>query len=441
MSTAGLVVFCFALTFASAPADEPQDSDMPGELAVVRDDARGVTRIRIPARDGEVAWGDVLIGIAQAQRLDDRVLRPLLPSGTIDITRRSSRYTLLSVSLALPGVRMRVVKNEMSPEKVLEITIDREAFEATRRQANRWIRRGVSNNGSIRERLHYGLELDADWEETDPGKPLVIIVHGFNSRPRRMAGLAEAIRESGFPCGMFGYPNDEPIADAAKLLARELAQEAEAHPQRKVTLVTNSMGALVARTVVEDPDIDPGNVRQLIMIAPPNHGSSLARGAYGIDVWEHLLSPRERDAISRWLASIADGLAEANRDLRPNSPFLRKLNARPRNKLVRYSIILGTHGPLSAERFSSIRDAAEEISQRSKIAGLFHPLVDHFLDDLDEVVRGMGDGVVAVRRGRLEGVEDIVLLDFSHAAATGATPEAVNADILEAVVTRLQVQP
>jgi hypothetical protein len=41
------------------------------------------------------------------------------------------------------------------------------------------------------------------------------------------------------------------------------------------------------------------------------------------------------------------------------------------------------------------------------------------LSDIDELVEGKGDGVVAVERGRLEGVADTLVLPFGHLSVTG----------------------
>ena len=41
-------------------------------------------------------------------------------------------------------------------------------------------------------------------------------------------------------------------------------------------------------------------------------------------------------------------------------------------------------------------------------------------NDIDELVEGKGDGVVAVKRGRLDGVTDTQVLSFGHLAVTGA---------------------
>jgi len=44
----------------------------------------------------------------------------------------------------------------------------------------------------------------------------------------------------------------------------------------------------------------------------------------------------------------------------------------------------------------------------------FGSRVDSWLADLDEVIDGRGDGVVALKRGRLKGVKDTVVRHFSH---------------------------
>jgi hypothetical protein len=52
--------------------------------------------------------------------------------------------------------------------------------------------------------------------------------------------------------------------------------------------------------------------------------------------------------------------------------------------------------------------------------------LDKLAADMDEIVDGQGDGAVAVKRGRLDGVADIVLLPFDHLSCTGEpTTEAV----------------
>jgi hypothetical protein len=57
-----------------------------------------------------------------------------------------------------------------------------------------------------------------------------------------------------------------------------------------------------------------------------------------------------------------------------------------------------------------VREAGDE----NRFVRFFGGKIDGYLGDLDELVRGRGDGAVSVKRGRLNGVEDTVLLDFDH---------------------------
>ena len=61
---------------------------------------------------------------------------------------------------------------------------------------------------------------------------------------------------------------------------------------------------------------------------------------------------------------------------------------------------------------------------------------------MDAVVRGRGDGAVAVERGRLLGVEEVVLLPFDHLAALHGPGEAgVEARLRNEIEKRLRAEP
>src|SRR5262245_25181459 len=244
------------------------------EVTVDRDETNTKQRIVIPADNGVVAWSDVACGIARAQQLEDAVLRQFLPSGKIDINRRSARYTLRALNLILPGVHMTILRGDNHDITSLEIVVDKDAFESARRDVTGLIRRHVNKDGRNDEALEYGLKLPSNWEDANGSKYLVVLVHGFNSRPQFMASVYDAVEARGLPCATFAYPNDEPIDKSGRSLAQSLKTHAARHPHQEIILISSSMGGLVAREVVEDPQLDAQNVRQLIMIAPPNHGSA-----------------------------------------------------------------------------------------------------------------------------------------------------------------------
>ena len=119
--------------------------------------------------------------------------------------------------------------------------------------------------------------------EDDPESDFVVLVHGLNSRPEDVASFIPAIERADLIPATLRYPNDQPITDSAVLLASELRALKTKYPNRKVRLLTHSMGGLVARSVVET-DLDPGNVSQLIMVAPPQSWfvTGTCRNVYGL---------------------------------------------------------------------------------------------------------------------------------------------------------------
>ena len=309
---------------------------------------------------------------------------------------------------------------------------------SAKRRVKRWIRGKLVDVSDLEG---YGLRIDGDTLKAGDGRDLVVLVHGLNSTAKRSAGLLASVREAGLPTAAFNYPNDQSITDSAKLLSEDLKQLAGYDARRKVSLVTHSMGGLVARACVEDPALDPGNVRRLIMVAPPNQGSLLARLANGADVWEHTFGSKTGGPLVRLRSSFIDGLAEAADDLQPGSPFLTRLNARPRNPRIRYTIILGTGGAVREWELAAVRKGLQKSGSKIPLLREKVKELDEILADLDEVIRGKGDGVVAVKRGRLEGVEDTVILPFGHVRVAHEGNHKASAEVRAAVLARLKDEP
>ncbi len=304
--------------------------------------------------------------------------------------------------------------------------------------ARPWIRDRVVRDNDV---ARYGLKLDKDWEAVAaaaPQSPVVILLHGFNSTPLRNAGVMAPIRNAGFASGAFVYPNDWALDDSAALLSQQLKAFAQAHPGVQIALVTHSMGGLVARACVEDPKLDPGNVARLVMIAPPTHGSLIARLSVGADLWEHWIARRDGDFKTRWRDGVVDGLGEAADDLTPGSPFLTRLNARDRNPRIRYAIFLGTHAPVTARESEFARRTLYKSLRRVEWLGGHADEVDAMLAELDEVIEGKGDGVVAVERGRLEGVDDVVVLPFDHLSCTDEPKDDAVRQVQTELLARLR---
>ena len=264
------------------------------------------------------------------------------------------------------------------------------------------------------------------------------MVHGFNSTPKQNIAMMAPIRAAGFACGTFAYPNDYLIRNAAQMLASNLHRFARQYPDRHVILVCHSMGGLVGRACIEDSLYDPGNVERLIMIAPPTHGSIIAHFAVGTDLWEHWLSRKDGWPWQRGRDSIVDGLGEAACDLCPRSEFLNELNSRPLNPHVRYTVLLGTGARFTESQVDWIRESVCESLAKVPGGKPSAKELDALLADIDELVEGKGDGVVAVKRGRLDGVSDTLVMPFGHLAVTGEPKSDLLRDVQHVVLERVQ---
>jgi hypothetical protein len=174
------------------------------------------------------------------------------------------------------------------------------------------------------------------------------------------------------------------------------------------------------------------------MIAPPNQGSLIAHFAVGTDLWEHWLSRKCGGPWARMHDSIVDGLGEAADELCTNSEFLKNLNGRPRNPRVRYSIILGTGAIMTEGQLLWIRESVRECLAKLRSVNEDADRLDTILSDIDELVEGKGDGVVAVKRGRLEGVSDTVIMPFGHVAVTGEAKDSTIKSVHQAVFDRVR---
>jgi pimeloyl-ACP methyl ester carboxylesterase len=392
-----------------APPVEPETP-----YSIVYDEETDLTHIRIPTQDGYFLWSDVLQALADVRGFDRQVIADLLPRGEMDIDGVGTAFALSGINLAFgKGVRFSVARPQ-NESPALQITLDRVALLSTERRFLARIKEGARRIFPNRPRTNFGLSFDDGWKDAPLDKPLVVLVHGWQSTPQRWNGVLKEIRALGFPCGLLRYPNDGPIAESGQLLATELKKVARDQPQRKVTIISHSMGGLVARAAIEDPRWNPGNVAQLIMVAPPSHGSLLAEFGFGTDLFEMALPGEDRTVLTRFYASIEDGLCEASRDLAPGSLFLKELNARQRNDQVKYSILLGTGGLMKPEDLERTRAELQAQGESNRFVRFFEKKLDAMLADMDEVVEGKGDGVVALKRGRLEGVADTVVLNFRH---------------------------
>lgn len=259
------------------------------------------------------------------------------------------------------------------------------------------------------------------------GKPLVILIHGLDCDGANWAPMANLLIDAGYQVASFSYPADQPIAESAALLQEHLDAVRQAYPNMTLDLIGHSMGGLVARAYIEGKDY-AGGVRHLILIAPPNHGSSWARLQPALELVEHY-HLWKHDAEWRMTWMITDGLGEAGSELKPNSQFIKDLNAGPRRAGVQYTVIAGNHSPIAQIGAKCIEAPANWVPRRAenwwgirqtraKLQQWGQNLKHH---------QGKTDGPVAINSAKLDGVNDFVTLPADHTALycpTGDTPPA-----------------
>jgi pimeloyl-ACP methyl ester carboxylesterase len=296
----------------------------------------------------------------------------------------------------------------------------------------------VAFSWSTSQSSRYGLFLDEDWQQRASGRPLIVIVHGYGSSAEEFEALRGKLRDTGLATAVFSYPNDAKLALSGRELASALRAFERRYPDRRLVLLAHSMGGLVARVAIEDPNTGiVQNIDKLIMVATPNHGSNLARVPVSLDIWQNWLDGEPDTVKTVFFESVLDGLNEARFDLQPESGLLARLNGLPRNPDVRYSLLLGNRGPATGEQLDELRRVIIESQETNVALRALGPRLGTLLEDLDELVDGLGDGAVAVERGRLDGVEDTIVLDFNHGLITSELTDASSNRLVAEILTRL----
>ena len=266
---------------------------------------------------------------------------------------------------------------------------------------------------AARRRSAFGMKARPSYRPNDPARPTVCLVHGLNSTATVFKHMVGPLEAAGFGVVGYDFPYNRDLHQTAPAFGRDWADfRKKAGETRPWAVVTHSMGGLLARDYVEGADF-AGDVSDLILIAPPNHGSGLAKGQALLQLVQGVKAVRGREA--RALASLADGVGEAADDMTPGSAFLATLNARPRRAGVRYHILAGDVGFLTAEARRRVELQSRAVMGAGGLVGGLARLAGGDLAArLDEVTDGLGDGCVAVASTALDGVEDRRVIHAGH---------------------------
>lgn len=256
---------------------------------------------------------------------------------------------------------------------------------------------------------------------------LVVILAGLHTNRSTALQFAEQIisqspHAESKAYAVFEYPNDGPIMESATVFREYLRELYRKSPTTHVTIVAHSMGGLIARYALEEVRPEPRQdcgVDRLVMIFPPNRGSLLAQYADVLELPDLLdrLSSNASPLSSIMDSLVHDGVGEACDDLIPGSTLLQTLNGNSIPKIVRYSIAVGTAGPISpTQRLLAGFALGSLRSQYRTDSAEIEWLIDQGEELLrcDELTQGCGDGAVAVHSARLPGVRDVAEFPLHH---------------------------
>ncbi len=188
------------------------------------------------------------------------------------------------------------------------------------------------------------------------GRATVVLLHGLGRTHRSMGRLQRRLEAAGHPTWSCTYPSRrEPIEGLAEYVARRVEAEVEG----PLMAVTHSLGGILVRHLAERLPWE-----RVVMLAPPNTGSSVARALQDLKLFRWLFGPAGQEVGdgARWPA--------------PPSPF---------------AVIAGTRGPSVGNPSSWLTGAMNLIDPE-----------------------GPHDGTVSVAETRLAGMADFATVDASH---------------------------
>jgi predicted alpha/beta hydrolase family esterase len=373
--------------------------------------AKSGRSVEIPINDaGDVAVAEIVARLAQAS---DVAIKPP-PAGLTLSTRGLSRALTRTLLIEALGPEVEVAFRPGA--MVLEV--DDRVLAPARRAEWAGRLRGLSDRAveAARRRESYGMHARPSYRPNDPARPTVCLVHGLNSSSGGFVHMIPWIEEAGYGVVFYDYPYNRPIAESCAAFARDwVAFRKRAGEHRPWAILAHSMGALLARSLIEDDATWAGDVSSLIMIAPVNGGSQLARMQTVLQLIDGLQSIRSKKT-SRAMAHLSEGTGQAAQDMLPGSPLLAELNRRPRRRGLAYHIVAGDVGFLTREDRARIEARVDLVHRNAGIFGRLAQVATADLPELlDELTDGTGDGCVTVDRTRLDGVPDHVVLHANHA--------------------------
>ncbi|MDB5349133.1 MAG: Serine aminopeptidase [Planctomycetota bacterium] len=365
--------------------------------------------VRVPVSEaGSIDGGELMVRLGKA--IGVKVERPkatfsLPVRGPAGLVSRSLMAQTLGPCVSI----------EVKAEEVV-LRVDPEALTDAQRPALRERLQMFAKNtrflpGDPTSR--YGFTPQKSYRPNNPDRPTICLIHGINSSSDSFVHLIPALESEGFGVVVYNYPYDRDLDEMVVIFASDWAAfRREKQEQCKWTILTHSMGSLLARSYVEGEHYLE-DVSHLFLIGPTNRGAAVANGQKLLRLARRLQPAREKEQELQ--AGNGDDLGAAAEDLLPGSKFLEALNARPRRQGVSYHILAGSGGFLSPSARTQVEAYLATVTgQGGLLGGLSRFATSGVGPVLDELTAGTGDGCVTLASTRLDGVIDHETIPANH---------------------------
>ena len=123
--------------------------------------------------------------------------------------------------------------------------------------------------------LHFGLSRP---QHTDPNQPVILMVHGLYHNSSAWRVLKKHLQAKGFVNGYtWSYPSfSKSFQDLVHDCTRAIQRVQAVHPNAGLVLIGHSLGGLILRQAMCDPELPP-RVGMLITLGTPHQGTRTAR--------------------------------------------------------------------------------------------------------------------------------------------------------------------
>jgi pimeloyl-ACP methyl ester carboxylesterase len=188
----------------------------------------------------------------------------------------------------------------------------------------------------------------------------VALVHGLARTSYSMRDMEQTLLEAGYQTVNIDYPSrSHPIQDLAAMVGKAAVEGCRSHASSTIHFVTHSLGGILVRYYLARNELP--ELGRVVMLAPPNQGSLLT-------------DQLRNEAWYQWLTGPAGQQLGTADD--------------------------GIPGMLGAVDFPL-----------GVIAGNVHSPIDNWLA---QMIPGEDDGKVSVERARVDGMQDFLILPYTH---------------------------